>query len=52
MQTGSLVVERAQDAGLDRILNPGIDLESSRNAIRLAEKYDIVYAAVGCIQAR
>ena len=42
-----LVVERAKDAGLDRILNPGIDLESSQNAIRLAETYEIVYAAVG-----
>ena len=43
----SLVVERARDAGLDRILDPGIDLESSRNSIRLAEMFDIVYAAVG-----
>jgi TatD DNase family protein len=42
-----LVVERAIAAGLDRILNPGIDLESSRSAIQLAETYDIVYAAVG-----
>ena len=28
-------------------MNPGIDLESSRKALRLAETYDIVRAAVG-----
>lgn len=41
------VIARARQAGVDRILNPGIDLESSRAALELAEKYDIVYAAVG-----
>ena len=29
------------------IVNPGCDIESSRTAIALAEKYDFVYAAVG-----
>lgn len=43
----SLVVERARDAGLDRILDPGVDLESSRNSIRLAGMFEIVYTAVG-----
>lgn len=43
----SLVIERAQEAGLDRILNPGIDLISSQNAIRLAEENVIIFAAVG-----
>lgn len=33
------------DVGL--IVDPGCDLESSRDAIALAEKYDYVYAAVG-----
>jgi TatD DNase family protein len=42
-----LVVERAKNAGLDHVLNPGIDVESSQDAIRLAESYEIVYAAVG-----
>jgi TatD DNase family protein len=42
-----LVIERAKAAGLGRILNPGIDLESSRRAIQLAEVYDLVVAAVG-----
>lgn len=41
------VVERARSAGLVRILSPGIDLETSRAAIRLAEKYSEVYTAVG-----
>lgn len=41
------VVERAIEAGVGRILNPGINLESSRAAINLAEKYPQVFAAVG-----
>jgi TatD DNase family protein len=41
------IVDRARQAGIKRILNPGITLESSEQAIRLAEKYPEVYAAVG-----
>jgi TatD DNase family protein len=41
------VIKRAREAGLDRILNPGIDLETSRAAIRLAEEYPEVYVSVG-----
>jgi len=41
------VILRARDAGLSRILNPGINVESSRTALELAEKYLEVYAAVG-----
>ena len=33
--------------GVGLVMNPGCSLESSRNAIALAEKYDFVYAAVG-----
>jgi TatD DNase family protein len=40
-------VDRSRAAGVQRILNPGIDLETSRNAIRLAERFQEVYAAVG-----
>ncbi len=41
------VIERAAQVGVTRILNPGVDLESSRAAIRLAAEYEGVYAAVG-----
>ena len=33
--------------GISYILNPGVDLESSEEAVGLANEYDIVYAAVG-----
>lgn len=41
------VLKRAGQAGVVRILNPGIDLESSRAAIELAEAHPEVFAAVG-----
>lgn len=41
------VIARAADAGVAAILTVGVDVASSRAAIALAEKYDIVYAAVG-----
>ena len=41
------VIRRAEQAGLTRILVPGIDLASSRAAVALAERQKIVYAAVG-----
>ncbi len=33
--------------GVGLVMNPGCSLESSRNAVRLAEQYPFVYAAVG-----
>lgn len=33
--------------GIGLIMNPGCSLESSRNAARLSQEYDYVYAAVG-----
>ena len=41
------VLGRAWEAGLERILIPGIDLLTSQAAISLAERYAEIYAAVG-----
>jgi TatD DNase family protein len=40
-------LERAWERGIERILIPGIDIETSREAIRLAEAHPQLYAAVG-----
>ena len=42
-----LALERAKQAGVGRVVVPGIDLESSRLAVRLAEEHEQVFAAVG-----
>ncbi len=41
------VLERAHSAGVHAILTIGFDLETSRGAISLAERYEQVYATVG-----
>lgn len=41
------VIQRAVEAGLSHILTIGCDLDSSRQSVRLAEQYPMVYAAVG-----
>jgi len=41
------VIERAKNAGIDYMIVPGTDLASSAKAIELADKYDMIYAAVG-----
>jgi TatD DNase family protein len=41
------VIARALEAGVQRIICPGITADSSQTAVRLAETYDVVYAAVG-----
>jgi TatD DNase family protein len=42
-----MVMDRARQAGLFRLLIPGVDLKTCRSAIKLAETYSEVYAAVG-----
>jgi TatD DNase family protein len=41
------VLRRAGQAGLTRILIPGLSLTSSRSAVKLAESHPLLYAAVG-----
>ncbi|MFZ6027844.1 MAG: TatD family hydrolase [Chloroflexota bacterium] len=41
------VIEHARRVGVERILIPGIDIESSRQAIGLAQSFTEIYAAVG-----
>jgi TatD DNase family protein len=42
-----LVLDRARDAGIEKIISIGTDLESSRAAIGLAEKFSNIFAVVG-----
>lgn len=42
-----MVIARAEEAGVARIVCAGIDLSSSRQAIELARRYPNIYAAVG-----
>lgn len=41
------VIQRAIEAGVKKMLVPGTTIETSKQAIELAEKYEQVYAAVG-----
>ena len=41
------VIERANEAGVFSIINPGCDVKTSEKAVRLSETYASVYAAVG-----
>jgi len=41
------VLARAQDAGIAKIISIGTDLDGSRRALALAERYPCVFAAVG-----
>ncbi len=43
----SAVIQRASEAGLQRILIPGLELNSSRAAIKLADSHEMIYAAIG-----
>jgi TatD DNase family protein len=41
------VLDRARSAGVERIIVPGIDAESSKKAVLLAGKHENIFAAVG-----
>jgi TatD DNase family protein len=41
------VIERARENGIKRILNPGIDIETSKTALNCSFNYPGVFAAVG-----
>jgi len=41
------ILQRARDAGVERIITVGTTLESSARAVELATQYPIVYATVG-----
>lgn len=41
------VIKRAKDAGVGYIITIGTTVESSRDAVMLADKYDFIYAAIG-----
>jgi TatD DNase family protein len=41
------VIERAKKSGVECVVTVGINLEDSRNAVALAERYDNIYASVG-----
>jgi len=41
------VIKRAREAGVEYIVTVGTTVESSRDAVLLADKYDFIYAAIG-----
>lgn len=41
------IIKEATDKELKLIINPAVDLESSKKSIRLADKYSMIYAALG-----
>jgi len=41
------VIRRAVDAGVEKMLVPGLDLETSQMAVKLAESHSNIYGAVG-----
>ena len=41
------IIERAERAGITRIITIGTTLESSRRALQIAEQFPNVFAAVG-----
>lgn len=43
----SAVIGRAKEVGVERMINPAVDIDSAKHALDLARKYPEIYAAVG-----
>lgn len=43
----SILLSSMRSSGIDKIVNIGADMKSSKTSIELSEKYDFIYAAVG-----
>ncbi|MEO8663992.1 MAG: TatD family hydrolase [Ignavibacteria bacterium] len=41
------VLSRAKDAGIERIIVPAVDLETSKTVLNMSEKFDMIYCALG-----
>lgn len=41
------ILYRAEDKGIEKIIVPAVDLETSRQIISLSEKHDMIYCALG-----
>lgn len=41
------LIASLKDSGIEYVVNPGADMESSRTAVELGKKYDFIYPAVG-----
>jgi TatD DNase family protein len=41
------ILSRANDTGIEKIIIPAVDLESSLTVLKLTEKYEMLYAAIG-----
>lgn len=42
------IINKLMANGIEMVLNPGADLATSKKAVKLAEEYSFIYAAVGC----
>ncbi len=42
-----LVINRARDLGIEKIINIGADLERSKKSIQIADKYENIWATIG-----
>lgn len=42
------IINNLKENGIELVLNPGADLATSKKAVKLADDYSFIYAAVGC----